>query len=366
MTELQLHRGILHDTARNAPGQQYWYSGQDAFGAYFNSDVGPIWDWDGDGLANADPAPAPDPDPDETTGPPAGDGPDPDETTGPPADDGDGPDNPIVEPLDPPPPEMRIDGVIMDAMMMDAMMMDAMMMDAMMMNAMMMAAMTIDPPGEDNPGDDDGEDGDEAGSDSESTASELIIDGEDETGDDAFEDGIAEHIKEANTEPEDPNGLNRDYIPNPPVDPPDSEDEANPEPAPDLDETTGPPAGDGDGGEGGDGGDGEATGPNKAYKIDDAPGLESPEFALNFDNDSDDFDRDDPTPHVAISIEVKGKTALPNMKGEIEIRKEGDTYLIGLWLSDEDYGLHRPTGLPESFGQLLDLSQADINEIWGV
>ena len=355
MTELQLHRGILHDTARNAPGQQYWYSGQDAFGAYFNSDVGPVWDWDGDGLANADPAPAPDPDPDEATGPPAGDGPDPDETTGPPADDSDGLTiRSIVEPLDPPPPEMRV----MEAMTMEAMMMatEAMMMDAMMMNAMMMAAMTIDPPGGDNPGDgDEGNTGDD--------------DGEDETGGDAFEDGIAEHIKEANTEPEDPNGLNRDYIPNPPVDPPDSEDEANPEPAPDPDETTGPPAGDGDGGEGGDGGDGgdgEATGPNKAYKIDDASGLESPEFALNFDNDSDDFDRDDPTPHVAISIEVKGKTALPNMKGEIEIRKEGDTYLIGLWLSDEDYGLHRPTGLPESFGQLLDLSQADINEIWGV
>ena len=350
MTELQLHRGILHDTARNAPGQQYWYSGQDAFGAYFNSDVGPIWDWDGDGLANADPAPAPDPDPDEATGPPAGDGPDPDETTGPPADDGDGPDNPIVEPPGPPPPEMRIDGVIMDAMMMDAMMMDAMMMDAMMMNAMMMAAMTIDPPGEDNPGDGDGED---------------------ETGDDAFEDGIAEHIKEANTEPEDPNGLNRDYIPNPPVNPPDGDGgDGDGGEGGDGDGGDGGDGdgGDGDGGEGGDGDgeDGEAARPNKAYKIDDAPGLESPEFALNFDNDSDDFDRDDPTPHVAISIEVKGKTALPNMKGEIEIRKEGDTYLIGLWLSDEDYGLHRPTGLPESFGQLLDLSQADINEIWGV
>ena len=260
---------------------------------------------------------------------------------------------------------MRVmDAMMMDAMMMDAMMMDAMMMDAMMMNAMMMDAMTIDPPGGDNPGDDDGEDGDEAGSDSESTASELIIDDEDETGDEAFEGGITGFIEKANLEPEDPNGLNRDYIPNPPVDPPDSEDEANPEPAPDSDETTGPPAGDGDGN--GDGDGGEATRPNKAYKIDDAPGLESPEFALNFDNDSDDFDRDDPTPHVAISIEIKGKTALPNMKGEIEIRKDGDTYLIGLWLSDEDYGLHRPTGLPESFGQLLDLSQADINDIWGV
>ena len=363
MTELQLHRGILHDTARNAPGQQYWYSGQDAFGAYFNSDVGPIWDWDGDGLANADPAPAPDPD--EATGPPAGDGPDPDETTGPPADDGDGLTiRSIVEPLDPPPSEMRV----MEAMTMEAMMMAT--------EAMMMATMAIDPPGGDNPedgdegntGDDDGED--ETGDDAfeGGITGELIIDAgsdtvpikDDETGGDAFEDGIAEHIKEANTEPEDPNGLNRDYIPNPPVDPPDDDG--------DGDGGEGGDGGDGDGGEGGDGDgeDGEAARPNKAYKIDDAPGLESPEFALNFDNDSDDFDRDDPTPHVAIPIKIKEKSALPNKKGKIEIRKEGDTYLIGLWLSDEDYGLHRPTGLPESFGQLLDLSQADINEIWGV
>ena len=185
MTELQPHRGILHDTARNAPGQQYWHSGQDAFGAYFPGlDVGPVWDWDGDGVANAEPP------------------------------------------------------------------------------------LTLTP-----------------------------------------------------------------------------------------DETTGPPAGDGE--------DGEATRPNKAYKIDDAPGLESPEFALNFDNDSDDFDRDDPTPHVAIPIKIKEKTALPNKKGKIEIKKSGDTYLIGLWLSDEDYGLYRPTGLPEAFGQLLDLSQEDINNTWG-
>ena len=351
MTELQPHRGILHDTARNAPGQQYWHSGQDAFGAYFPGlDVGPVWDWDGDGVANAEPPLALTPD----------------ETTGPPADDGDGPDNPIIEPPGPPPPEMRVMEV-------------------------------TDPPSggdnpgdgdEGNPGDDDGEDGDEAGGDETGgdetggdetgedetggdafeggITGELILDAgsdtvpikDDETGgDDAFEGGITEFIEKANTKPEDPNGLNRDYIPNPPVNPPDGEDLANPEPAPDPDETTGPPAGDGE--------DGEATRPNKAYKIDDAPGLESPEFALNFDNDSDDLDRDDPTPHVAIPIKIKEKTALPNKKGKIEIRKEGDTYLIGLWLSDEDYGLYRPTGLPESFGQLLDLSQEDINNTWG-
>ena len=352
MTELQPHRGILHDTARNAPGQQYWHSGQDAFGAYFPGlDVGPVWDWDGDGVANAEPPLALTPD----------------ETTGPPADDGDGPDNPIIEPPGPPPPEMRVMEV-------------------------------TDPPSggdnpgdgdEGNPGDDDGEDGDEGnpgdrdegnlgdddGEDDDEAGGDSDIDGEDETGgdafeggitgelildagsdtvpikddetggDDAFEGGITGFIEKANTKPEDPNGLNRDYIPNPPVNPPD---------------------GDSDGEDGnGDGEDGEATRPNKAYKIDDAPGLESPEFALNFDNDSDDLDRDDPTPHVAIPIKIKEKTALPNKKGKIEIKKSGDTYLIGLWLSDEDYGLYRPTGLPEAFGQLLDLSQEDINNTWG-
>ena len=340
MTALQPYRGILHDTARNAPGQQYWHSGQDAFGAYFPGlDVGPVWDWDGDGVANAEPALT-------LTRP-----------VDPPA--GDGPDNPIIEPPGPPPPEMRV--------------------------------MEVDPPlggdnpgdgDEGNPGDDDGEDGDETGGNETGDETggdetggdetggdetgedktggddafeggitgELIIDAgsdtvpikDDETGGEAFEGGITGLIEQANAKPEDPNGLNRDYIPNPPVDPPDGED-----------------------GEDGDGEDGEATRPNKAYKIDDAPGLESPEFALNFDNDSDDFDRDDPTPHVAIPIKIKEKTALPNKKGKIEIRKDGDAYLIGLWLSDEDYGLYRPTGLPESFGQLLDLSQEEINNIWG-